>query len=265
MYSYALGSGKCFGQYQSGDGNETTVHDLNTRSTSSVFLEMFSIMRYLFPRKMHRSGAPYSVRGLHCTWLVPSTRASSDGVDDLDSGEWIHFKRGVDRERLARDGQEGQQTAEVLCQEFLIKSPRGAYVYCCSRVMFHCGAYKLVPRGTQMSYSTAVDLVAGLEASQFKQGDVGEGRDVEDKEEEGFEDRVTILVSFSRRTGRIVSQRRSTTGGKSLQIPERFGMVALFDYRMSLDMMTAAKPPAIALVDSLGLYIGDDDPNDLEA
>ncbi|KAI5673839.1 hypothetical protein M9H77_14203 [Catharanthus roseus] len=36
-----------------------------------------------------------SVRGLHCTWLVPSMRASSDGVDDLDSGEWIHLKRGI--------------------------------------------------------------------------------------------------------------------------------------------------------------------------
>ncbi|KAI5662670.1 hypothetical protein M9H77_21993 [Catharanthus roseus] len=29
-------------------------------------------------------------------WLVPSTRASSDGVDDSDSGEWIHLKRGID-------------------------------------------------------------------------------------------------------------------------------------------------------------------------
>ncbi|KAI5650432.1 hypothetical protein M9H77_36437 [Catharanthus roseus] len=38
-----------------------------------------------------------SVRRLHCTWLVPRTRASSDDVDDLDSGEWIHLKKGVDR------------------------------------------------------------------------------------------------------------------------------------------------------------------------
>ncbi|KAI5675568.1 hypothetical protein M9H77_06518 [Catharanthus roseus] len=38
-----------------------------------------------------------SVRGLHCTWLVPSTRASSDSVDDSDPGEWIHLKRGIDR------------------------------------------------------------------------------------------------------------------------------------------------------------------------
>ncbi|KAI5649287.1 hypothetical protein M9H77_35292 [Catharanthus roseus] len=35
----------------------------------------------------------HSVRGLHCTWLVPRTRASSDGVDDSDSEEWIHLKR----------------------------------------------------------------------------------------------------------------------------------------------------------------------------
>ncbi|KAI5677776.1 hypothetical protein M9H77_08726 [Catharanthus roseus] len=38
-----------------------------------------------------------SVRRLYCTWLVPSTRASSDGVDDSDLGEWIHLKRGIDR------------------------------------------------------------------------------------------------------------------------------------------------------------------------
>ncbi|KAI5666728.1 hypothetical protein M9H77_16581 [Catharanthus roseus] len=36
-----------------------------------------------------------SVRGLHCTWLVSHTRASSNGMDDLDSGEWIHLKRGI--------------------------------------------------------------------------------------------------------------------------------------------------------------------------
>ncbi|KAI5677579.1 hypothetical protein M9H77_08529 [Catharanthus roseus] len=38
-----------------------------------------------------------SVRGLHYTWLVPRMRASSDGVDDSDLGEWIHLKRGIDR------------------------------------------------------------------------------------------------------------------------------------------------------------------------
>ncbi|KAI5657819.1 hypothetical protein M9H77_26612 [Catharanthus roseus] len=38
-----------------------------------------------------------SVRELHCTWLVPHTRASSDGIDVSDSGEWIYLKRGIDR------------------------------------------------------------------------------------------------------------------------------------------------------------------------
>ncbi|KAI5650403.1 hypothetical protein M9H77_36408 [Catharanthus roseus] len=38
-----------------------------------------------------------SIRGLHCTWLVPRTRASFDGVNISDSGEWIHLKRGIDR------------------------------------------------------------------------------------------------------------------------------------------------------------------------
>ncbi|KAI5650244.1 hypothetical protein M9H77_36249 [Catharanthus roseus] len=37
-----------------------------------------------------------SVRGLYCTWLVPRTSTSSDGVNVSDSGEWIHLKRGVD-------------------------------------------------------------------------------------------------------------------------------------------------------------------------
>ncbi|KAI5659749.1 hypothetical protein M9H77_28542 [Catharanthus roseus] len=33
---------------------------------------------------------------------------------------------------------------------------------CGSRVVFHCGTYNLVPRGTQMPYSAAIDLVARL-------------------------------------------------------------------------------------------------------
>ncbi|KAI5661629.1 hypothetical protein M9H77_20952 [Catharanthus roseus] len=45
---------------------------------------------------------PYSaavdlVAGLGASQLVPRTRASSAGVDDSDSGEWIHLKRGIDR------------------------------------------------------------------------------------------------------------------------------------------------------------------------
>ncbi|KAI5666120.1 hypothetical protein M9H77_15973 [Catharanthus roseus] len=59
------------------------------------------------------------------------------------------------------------QATEVLGQEFWIKSPRGAYVYCGSWIVFHCRAYNLVPRGTQMRYSVALDLVGGLGASQM--------------------------------------------------------------------------------------------------
>ncbi|KAI5664426.1 hypothetical protein M9H77_23749 [Catharanthus roseus] len=165
---------------------------------------------------MHRSGAPYSVRGLHCTWLIPYTRASSDGMDDSDSGEWSHLKRGVDRRGCGPIGLRGHcimlcggvrppswsqgrpgrnhysthvdslsvrahvfpyhQATEVLGQELLNQiSPEGHMLICfifprlelsCdSRVVSHCGTYNLVPRGTQMPYSAAVDLVAGLGVS----------------------------------------------------------------------------------------------------
>ncbi|KAI5655141.1 hypothetical protein M9H77_32328 [Catharanthus roseus] len=50
-----------------------------------------------------------SVRGLHCTWLVPSTGASSDDVDDSDTREWIHLKGGVDRGRCGLVGLRGQR------------------------------------------------------------------------------------------------------------------------------------------------------------
>ncbi|KAI5655077.1 hypothetical protein M9H77_32264 [Catharanthus roseus] len=49
---------------------------------------MFSTMCYVFSRKMHRSGLKFvenqvngHISGLHCTWLLPRTKASSDDVD----------------------------------------------------------------------------------------------------------------------------------------------------------------------------------------
>ncbi|KAI5654398.1 hypothetical protein M9H77_31585 [Catharanthus roseus] len=54
-----------------------------------------------------------SIRGLHCKWLVPRTRASSDGVDVSDSGEWIHLKRGVDRGGCGPIGLRGHRI--ILC------------------------------------------------------------------------------------------------------------------------------------------------------
>ncbi|KAI5678637.1 hypothetical protein M9H77_09587 [Catharanthus roseus] len=66
---------------------------------------------------------------LHYTWLVPRTRASSDDVNGFLTL---------------------RQAAKVLGQEFLDQiSPEG-----------------LVPRGTEMPYSAAVDLVARLGVSQ---------------------------------------------------------------------------------------------------
>ncbi|KAI5676597.1 hypothetical protein M9H77_07547 [Catharanthus roseus] len=97
----------------------------------SVFLEMFSTMCYDFSGKMHRSDKwPFgsntnekphfdqgvnsgydlvfeSVRGLHYTWLILRTRASSDGVDVSDSREWIHLKRGIDCEGCGPIGLRG--------------------------------------------------------------------------------------------------------------------------------------------------------------
>ncbi|KAI5681607.1 hypothetical protein M9H77_02835 [Catharanthus roseus] len=106
-----------------------------------------------------------SVRGLHCTWLVPRTRASSDGVDDSDSREWIHLKRGVDRGGCGLISLRGHRI--MLCGG--ISSERSgaqqATEFLGQEVVFYCRTYNLVSRGTQMPYSTAVDLVIRLGAS----------------------------------------------------------------------------------------------------
>ncbi|KAI5678416.1 hypothetical protein M9H77_09366 [Catharanthus roseus] len=67
------------------------------------------------------------------------------------------------RSRRIRSRRSGtQQATKVLGQEFLDQiSPEGHM----SIVVFYCGTYKLVPRGTPMPYSAAVDLVASLGVS----------------------------------------------------------------------------------------------------
>ncbi|KAI5668253.1 hypothetical protein M9H77_18106 [Catharanthus roseus] len=76
------------------------------------------------------------IRGLHCTWLVPRTRASSDDMDGFLT--------------LRADLlEEGRSTLRTWPNRYL----RGHRIMLC------------VPRGTQMTYSAAVDLVAGLGAS----------------------------------------------------------------------------------------------------
>ncbi|KAI5654808.1 hypothetical protein M9H77_31995 [Catharanthus roseus] len=113
-----------------------------------------------------------SVRGLHCTWLVPRTRASSDGVDDSDSRKWIHLKRGVDREGCGPIGLRGHRimlccvvrlpSEDIACflhwgVEAVLMCLDSLRLPSCARTLF-C----LVPRGTYIPYSATVNLVAGL-------------------------------------------------------------------------------------------------------
>ncbi|KAI5653571.1 hypothetical protein M9H77_30758 [Catharanthus roseus] len=130
---------------------------------------------------MHRSGAPYrgvdrgacgliGLRG-HRIMLCGGVRPPSGELGGARHRGWSQGRPEdalmcLDSLRLpscARNPHlgtvRGPRATEVLGQEFLDQiSPEG--------VLFYCGAYNLVQRGTQMSYSAAVDLVAGLGASQ---------------------------------------------------------------------------------------------------
>ncbi|KAI5671973.1 hypothetical protein M9H77_12337 [Catharanthus roseus] len=80
----------------------------------------------------------------------------------VESQEGLETEVGprADLSSLERSG--AQQATGVLGQEFLDQiSPEGHIV------VHYCEDYNLVPRGTQMPYSAAVDLVAGLGASQM--------------------------------------------------------------------------------------------------
>ncbi|KAI5677535.1 hypothetical protein M9H77_08485 [Catharanthus roseus] len=147
---------------------------------------------------MHRNNAPYrSVRGLHCTWLVPRTRATSNGVDVSDSGEWIHLKRGVDCRGCGPMGLRGHRI--MLCGGIQPPSResggarhRGwsqgrpsrnhhnahthvdslsvhAYIQYTDEVLgvefWFKSSGRTLPRGTQIPYSAAVELMAGLGVS----------------------------------------------------------------------------------------------------
>ncbi|KAI5664821.1 hypothetical protein M9H77_24144 [Catharanthus roseus] len=84
-------------QQQQQPNNNITTHE-KARQTQMVILFANT---YEKPHSDQGINSGYdlvfgSIRGLHCTWLVPRTRASSDGVDDSNLGEWIHLKRGVD-------------------------------------------------------------------------------------------------------------------------------------------------------------------------
>ncbi|KAI5654597.1 hypothetical protein M9H77_31784 [Catharanthus roseus] len=100
-----------------------------------------------------------SVRGLHCTWLVPRTRASSDSVDVSDSGKWIYLKRGIDCEGCGLISLRGHRIMLCGWVSCLVGSQEGL------ETKINSG--RVVPRGTQISYSAAVDLVAGLGVSHL--------------------------------------------------------------------------------------------------
>ncbi|KAI5664869.1 hypothetical protein M9H77_24192 [Catharanthus roseus] len=126
--------------------------------------------------------------------IVPRTRASSDGVDDSDSGEWIHLKRGVDhggcgpigimlcggvrppsgesegletevgpRADLISSEQSGaQQATEVLGQEFLDQiSPEG-HMY----NMLLLEAVGMTPMGK--NFTIATGLMQNEQATTYR-------------------------------------------------------------------------------------------------
>ncbi|KAI5668255.1 hypothetical protein M9H77_18108 [Catharanthus roseus] len=102
-----------------------------------------------------------SIRGLHCTWLVPRARASSV----LDSGEWIHLKRAEDRGGCSLISLHGHRIMIYGGTAALWRARRG------SKLRNHYSAYKHVDSLTIRGHSSverqaeaAVDLVAGLGA-----------------------------------------------------------------------------------------------------
>ncbi|KAI5674060.1 hypothetical protein M9H77_14424 [Catharanthus roseus] len=110
-----------------------------------------------------------SVRGLHCTWLVPCMRASSGGMDDSDSGKWIYLKRGAARAGCKVLLVILSQVCFCVVASFLKLFRCVLCVYTSSiapGLGSHFETYSLVLRGTQIPYSAAVDLVAGLGVSQ---------------------------------------------------------------------------------------------------
>ncbi|KAI5650355.1 hypothetical protein M9H77_36360 [Catharanthus roseus] len=59
------------------------------------------------------------VSGLHCTWLVPRTRASSDDVDGFLTLRVDPLEEGRSTLRISSERSGAQQATEILGQEFL--------------------------------------------------------------------------------------------------------------------------------------------------
>ncbi|KAI5668121.1 hypothetical protein M9H77_17974 [Catharanthus roseus] len=92
------------------------------------------------------------ISGLCCTWLVPCTRASSDGADGF-------LTLRVD------PLEEGRSTFRAWPNRYLLESQEGLETEFGPRIdLINSG------RGTQISYSAAVDLVGELGVSQLMVG-----------------------------------------------------------------------------------------------
>ncbi|KAI5662508.1 hypothetical protein M9H77_21831 [Catharanthus roseus] len=102
--------------------------------------------------------------------LVPRTRASSDGVDDSDSREWIYLKRGVVLWRTWPNRSmwtphhalrwDGRLETKVGPKADLINSGQtGFFLLCRHKVVL---VKILLFLDTQIPYSAAIDLVAGF-------------------------------------------------------------------------------------------------------
>ncbi|KAI5671183.1 hypothetical protein M9H77_11547 [Catharanthus roseus] len=85
----------------------------------------------------------------------------------VESQEGPETEVGPRADLISSEGSGAQQATEVLGQEFLDQISSEGHM-----AVLYCGTYNLVPRGTQMPYSAAIDLVVGLGALhyQYKNG-----------------------------------------------------------------------------------------------
>ncbi|KAI5661821.1 hypothetical protein M9H77_21144 [Catharanthus roseus] len=257
-----------------------------------------------------------------CTWLVSRTRASSDGVDNLDSREWIHLKRGIDcggydpislrghrimlcggvrppseesggtRHRdaglvsddlvlgsepcplspivalhvflhsgveaalmclyslrlpsCARNPYSGSSTSIVKIKVFLRILHKMVSVASGLGSRFFCS---LVPRGTQIPYSAAIDLVAGLGVSQVEGTLVSESSGTSPssscslREIVSERDLVPIIdLSYSETPGVSIEEDSSETESDAGMLPKAEG-VAPVDAE-GVDILVAGESPA---------------------
>ncbi|KAI5648300.1 hypothetical protein M9H77_34305 [Catharanthus roseus] len=103
-------------------------------------------------------------------YIVSRTRASSDGVDVSNSGELIYLKRGIDREGCGTIGLSGNTSCSTVGFDRL-RSHSLFSISCFLLILTQNGQrynkpLNLVPRGTQIPYSVAVNLIARLGVSQ---------------------------------------------------------------------------------------------------